>query len=155
VESKDIGVATSSATFFRQIGGTLGVAVFMTVLFTQVEGKIADAFTKPSVAEGLQGALSDPAVRADPANQILLQALQDGGGNLSITSDSSFLIGADERLTAAYRIGFVESSLTIFVIAASLAAAGFVISWFIREIPLRTKSAAQENAEAESAAQGS
>ncbi|MGB4713903.1 MAG: MDR family MFS transporter, partial [Pontimonas sp.] len=44
VEAKDIGVATSSATFFRQIGGTLGVAVFMTVLFSQVEDKIAEAF---------------------------------------------------------------------------------------------------------------
>ena len=29
VEAKDIGVATSSSTFFRQMGGTLGVAVFL------------------------------------------------------------------------------------------------------------------------------
>jgi len=31
---------------------------------------------------------------------------------------------------------------------------GFIISWFIKEIPLRTKSAAQENAEAELAGLG-
>jgi EmrB/QacA subfamily drug resistance transporter len=154
VEAKDIGVATSSATFFRQIGGTLGVAVFMTVLFSQVKDKIAEAFATPAVAEGIQNALSDPAVLADPNNQALLGALQGGGDGVSITSDSSFLIGADERLTAAFRIGFVESSLSIFAIAAVLVFLGFIISWFIKEIPLRTKSAAQENAEAELAGLG-
>ncbi|MEJ6507731.1 MAG: MDR family MFS transporter [Microbacteriaceae bacterium] len=154
VEAKDIGVATSSATFFRQIGGTLGVAVFMTVLFSQVEDKIAEAFSAPAVAEGIQNALSDPAVLSDPNNQALLGALQGGGDGVSITSDSSFLIGADDRLTAAFRIGFVESSLSIFAIAAVLVFLGFIISWFIKEIPLRTKSAAQENAEAELAGLG-
>lgn len=154
VEAKDIGVATSSATFFRQIGGTLGVAVFMTVLFSQVEDKIAEAFSTPAVAEGIQNALSDPAVLSDPNNQALLGALQGGGDGVSITSDSSFLIGADDRLTAAFRIGFVESSLSIFAIAAVLVFLGFIISWFIKEIPLRTKSAAQENAEAELAGLG-
>ncbi|MCO7264454.1 EmrB/QacA family drug resistance transporter, partial [Dickeya zeae] len=33
VEPRDMGVATSSATFFRQIGGTLGTAVLLSVLF--------------------------------------------------------------------------------------------------------------------------
>jgi hypothetical protein len=93
-------------------------------------------------------------VLADPNNQALLGALQGGGDGVSITSDSSFLIGADERLTAAFRIGFVESSLSIFAIAAVLVFLGFIISWFIKEIPLRTKSAAQENAEAELAGLG-
>ena len=37
VPPQDIGVATSSATFFRQIGGTLGTAVFLSVLFSTVE----------------------------------------------------------------------------------------------------------------------
>ena len=34
VPATDMGVATSSATFFRQIGGTLGVAVFLSLLFS-------------------------------------------------------------------------------------------------------------------------
>jgi MFS family permease len=32
-ERSDMGIATSSATFFRQMGGTLGVAVFLSILF--------------------------------------------------------------------------------------------------------------------------
>ncbi len=149
VEAKNIGVATSSATFFRQIGGTLGVAVFMTVLFSRVQDQIDLAFARPSVVAGLESALADPAVLANPANKVLLDSLQGQGEGLSITADSSFLIGADDRLTAAFRIGFVESALGIFVIAAILMTLGFVMSWFIRGLPLRTKSAAQENAESE------
>ena len=43
VPPAEIGVATSSATFFRQIGGTLGVAVFLSVLFGTVGTNIGDA----------------------------------------------------------------------------------------------------------------
>ena len=154
VEARDIGVATSSATFFRQIGGTMGVAVFMTVLFSRVEEAIANAFSDPTVQKGISDAVADPEVLADPANQALLQAFQSGGGGVSITTDSSFLIGADDRLTAPFRIGFVESSITLFLIAAGVVALGFAVSWLIREVPLRTKSAAQENAEAELAGLG-
>jgi len=57
------------------------------------------------------------------------------------------LIGADERLTAPFRIGFVESSLSVFLIAAVVVGIAFVISWFIKEVPLRSKSASQEVAD--------
>ncbi|MGN6688503.1 MAG: MDR family MFS transporter, partial [Actinomycetales bacterium] len=43
VPPRDMGVATSSATFFRQMGGTLGTAVFLSVLFNGLPSRIADA----------------------------------------------------------------------------------------------------------------
>src|SRR5665811_2405562 len=46
VSPRDIGVATSSATFTRQIGGTLGTAIFLSILFTAVPDRIATAFAK-------------------------------------------------------------------------------------------------------------
>jgi EmrB/QacA subfamily drug resistance transporter len=148
VPAKDIGVATSSATFFRQMGGTLGVAVFMSILFNQVADKIIEAFSKPEVVAGIQQAVQDPAVLSDPANKEILGVLQAGGGAASdVTNDSSFLIGADDRLTLPFRMGFVESSLTVFLIAGIIIGVGFVISWFIKEVPLRDKSASQEAAE--------
>jgi EmrB/QacA subfamily drug resistance transporter len=148
VPAKDIGVATSSATFFRQMGGTLGVAVFMSILFNQVTDKIIEAFSKPEVVAGIQQAVQDPAVLSDPANKEILGVLQAGGGAASdVTNDSSFLIGADDRLTLPFRMGFVESSLTVFLIAGIIIGVGFVISWFIKEVPLRDKSASQEAAE--------
>ena len=148
VDAKDIGVATSSATFFRQMGGTFGVAVFMSILFGQVADKIGGAFQRADVREGIAAATKDPAVLANPDNDAILGVLQGGPSAAEqITLDSSFMIGADDRLTLPFRIGFVESSLTVFLVAIFFVAAAFVISWFIKEIPLREKSASQEAAE--------
>lgn len=148
VEAKDIGVATSSATFFRQMGGTMGVAVFMSILFSQVSDKVMEAFKKPEVSTGIAEALNDPAVAADPKNTDILEVFQGGpAAASSVTEDSSFLIDADERLTLPFRMGFVESSLSVFLLAAIVIGVAFVISWFIKEVPLREKSASQEAAE--------
>ena len=148
VEAKDIGVATSSATFFRQMGGTLGVAIFMSILFSQVTDKITEAFKTPEVAAGIAQALEDSAVISNPANSEILNVFASGpGAATGVTEDSSFLIDADERLTLPFRIGFVDSSLSVFLLAAVVIGVGFVISWFIKEVPLREKSASQEAAE--------
>jgi len=148
VEAKDIGVATSSATFFRQMGGTMGVAIFMSILFSQVTDKITDAFKKPDVTTGISSALADPEVLSDPKNQEILEVLEGGPtAASSVAEDSSFLIDADERLTLPFRMGFVESSLSVFLLAAIVIGVAFVISWFIKEVPLREKSASQEAAE--------
>jgi EmrB/QacA subfamily drug resistance transporter len=42
VNPREIGVATSSVAFFRSMGGTLGTAVFLSVLFNVLPGKISD-----------------------------------------------------------------------------------------------------------------
>lgn len=147
VPARDIGVATSSATFFRQMGGTLGVAVFLSILFSRLEETIFTAFGDAALQADLVAATQDPVVLANPANQALLGSLRSGGAESALTSDSSFLIGADDRLTAPFRVGFVEASLDVFFWAAVVLAIGFAISWFIKEIPLRDKSASQEAAE--------
>jgi len=154
VPARDIGVATSSATFFRQMGGTLGVAVFLSILFSRLEETVTEAFANPTVMSGLSNATQDPTVLADPNNQALLSSLQSGSAEGALTSDSSFLIGADDRLTAPFRMGFVEASLDVFFWAAVVLVVGFAISWFIKEIPLRDKSASQEAAEERLAALG-
>ncbi|HEY2794099.1 MAG TPA: MDR family MFS transporter, partial [Micromonosporaceae bacterium] len=41
---REIGVATSSVTFFRSMGGTIGAAVFLSVLFARLPGRIRDAY---------------------------------------------------------------------------------------------------------------
>jgi hypothetical protein len=150
VEARDVGVATSTTTFFRQMGGTLGVAVFLSILFSQLSDRISEAFERSDVRDGLSEALADGSVVANPNNAAILELLRGGEGLAAeeITTDSSFLIGADDRLTAPFRIGFVEASVSVFLLAAVIIAIAFVVSWFIKELPLRSKSAAQENAEA-------
>ncbi len=66
--AKDIGVSTSSAAFFRQIGGTLGTAILLSVLFTVLPTNITSAMTdKPTITAALDAAL-DPAVASAPNN---------------------------------------------------------------------------------------
>ena len=69
VGPRDIGVATSSSTFFRQIGGTLGVAVIFSVVFTLVGTKITAAFGKDSVLRAALNAALDPKVAGAAHNK--------------------------------------------------------------------------------------
>lgn len=45
VGPRDMGVATASANFFRQIGSTAGTAIFLSLLFSTLGTKIGSAFT--------------------------------------------------------------------------------------------------------------
>ena len=67
-EPQDIGVATSSATFFRQIGGTLGTAIMLSLLFTVLPVNITTAMTNETTTWNALDAALDPAVAGDPAN---------------------------------------------------------------------------------------
>ena len=153
VGPRDIGVATSSSTFFRQIGGTLGVAVLFSVLFSRIPITIAEAFIDPKNIANLQTAVQDPAVLNDPKNkQILelLQSAQTGGGaslGTSLDGDTAFLNGSDPRLSAPFLQGFANATVTIYWVALAVVAVAFVLSFFLKATPLRAKSALQENAD--------
>jgi len=54
-----MGVATGASTFFRQIGGTLGVAVLLSVLFAALPGNVVNANAdKATLTAGLNAALT-------------------------------------------------------------------------------------------------
>lgn len=149
VDVRDIGVATSSATFFRQMGGTTGVAIFLSILFSTLPDRITSAFQRADIRDGIMAAMEDPAVAANPANAQLIEALrtQDISGLTELLNiDSSFLIGLDERLARPFLMAFTESSVLVFSIATVVSAIAFVFSFFVKELPLRDKSAIEEAA---------
>ncbi len=141
VNPSDMGVATSSVTFFRQMGGTLGAAVFLSVLFSTVGGNIATA---------LRGASSTPdfrqAVAADPG---LLGTLRGGASSLA---DTSFIGGLPTAVAHPFRVGFSDSMDLIFLVAAGFLVLGFLCVLFLPEVPLRATSGVQaRQAEADAA----
>ncbi|CAN5366457.1 MDR family MFS transporter [soil metagenome] len=155
VGPRDIGVATSSSTFFRQIGGTLGVAVLFSVLFSRIPQTIADAFASKSVQDGIAAATADPAVLSDPKNKQILelfQSAQNGGsvGN-ALDGDTSFLNNADPRLAAPFLEGFNNATVSIYWVGLAVVLVAFVLSFFLKAAPLRAKSALQENSDNEAA----
>jgi MFS family permease len=95
VPASDIGVATSSATFFRQMGGTLGVAVFISILFNSLGDTIGNAFKNKQILADLTAAAQDPDVLADPNNREFLLSMAQGSDSSALSdqlkTDSSFL----------------------------------------------------------------
>ncbi|HXV92313.1 MAG TPA: MDR family MFS transporter [Pseudonocardia sp.] len=147
---KDMGVATASATFFRQMGGTLGTAVFLSILFTTLPGAISENFRAAAQSPELRAALSDPAVVSDPANRPVLGALESGTApNLE---DSSYLSSVDPRLARPILDGFAESMSTVFLSAAAVLVIGLVAVVMMKELPLRTQSGVEARREEEAAA---
>jgi len=144
VEAKDIGVATSSATFFRQMGGTLGVAVFLSILFNNLADKGAEIGAKIGAAIA-----ANPTLLADPKNSAFLP-----GADIMdrITQDSSFLKTASPELADPIKTAFAESAANVFLSATIVIVVGFALSLFIKELALRNKSGVQEKAEAAAAA---
>jgi EmrB/QacA subfamily drug resistance transporter len=150
VPLKDMGVATSSSTFFRQMGGTAGTAIFLSVLFSTVTGKIASAFASAASTASFRAALKDPAVLADPANKPVLTMLKHSGGSSStsssVLSDSSFIQKLDPRLAEPFKAGFANAMHTVFLLAAIVMVLAFLVILFIKEVPLRKISALEARA---------
>ncbi|WP_153028800.1 MDR family MFS transporter [Amycolatopsis sp. YIM 10] len=142
VAPSDLGVATSSTTFFRQIGGTAGTAVFLSILFGSVGDRIVAAVARATSGPAYAAAL------ANPANAEFAAKLSSGQLDLN---DTSFLNGLDPVLARPILEGFSSAMSTVFVVGGVLLAAGFALLWFLRETPLADKSALELRQEAEEA----
>ncbi|MCD2194019.1 MFS transporter [Actinomycetospora endophytica] len=140
VPASDMGVATASATFFRQMGGTLGVSVFLSILFSTVGGNIISAFRSAAGTPSFQAALADPAVASNPVNAA---AVNPATGAAQVVQDSSILQRMDPRLAEPFFAGFAQSMDLVFLVAACVIFVGFVLIWFLKEVPLRTTSGIQ------------
>ncbi len=113
---QDMGVATSSVTFFRSMGGTFGAAVALSVLFGSVGGNIV--------------------ARARSAG--LPQAVIDRFGEASSLNDTSIIRTLPPQIQRVVLQGFADSLHTSFLTVAVLLVPAFVLTLFIKEIPLRT-----------------
>lgn len=128
VPPTEIGVATSSATFFRQIGGTLGVAIFLSVLFGSVGSNISTAIEEESRTPAWQQAVAD-GHGVDPS---IVAQVQD---------DSSVIDSMDPVIAHPFKVGFAESMDTVFMLAAGVGVIAFLILLLLPPVELRATSA--------------
>ncbi|TFV60466.1 DHA2 family efflux MFS transporter permease subunit [Geodermatophilus sp. DF01-2] len=127
VSPREMGVATSSVTFFRQMGGTIGTAAFLSLLFTRLPVDIEESLT--------EAAAEDPRV-AQALQSDRLQAGTD-------LSDTSFIQDLPDYLALPFRTGFSDSIDLVFLIAAGVVAVGFVVFLFLPQLALSDKSGIQ------------
>jgi hypothetical protein len=86
VSSRDMGVATSTSTFFRSMGGTAGTAILFSVLFSRIPETLKAAFANPASQSNIDAALNDPAVLADPNNAAIMGAARRGASGVTGTT---------------------------------------------------------------------
>ena len=115
VDYRNLGVATSGSTLFRQVGGSIGVAMFGAIFANQLAANLAEKIP-PGVQ--LPAAVDPLAIKHLPAElrDLYVQALTD-------------------------------SLQPVFLTAAAVAVFAFVLTWFLREVPLRTSSRAPDPGE--------
>jgi MFS family permease len=106
---EDIGVATASATFFRSMGGAFGVALFGTIFATRLSDQLA----------GLPRAVT---------------AHLGSGVQLNPTQIDQLPPAIHDEVLHA----FAHSLSGVFLFGTVLALVPFVLSWFLKEKPLRT-----------------
>lgn len=112
VDQGDLGAATSAATFFRSIGGSVGVAIFGAIFNNALSGNLA---ALPAIGTAT-GGVPAAALQADPSQ----------------------LAQLPESLRAGYIQAFADALDTVFRYGVPFAVIAFVLTWFLREIPLRT-----------------
>jgi len=138
VPAKDMGVASAASTFFRSVGGTLGTAVFLSILFSLAGSKISHEYAT---------AATDPAylaaAKAHPGQVAALQQHLRGG-----LSDTSFLNGLAKPLAHPFFVGFSAAGDVVFAVVAILLIAAVVLSACLKEVPLRLVSGNQARAQA-------
>jgi EmrB/QacA subfamily drug resistance transporter len=117
VDYRLLGVATSGSTLFRQVGGSIGVAMFGAIFANRLAtelghnlpaGAHVPAVANPTVISHLPPAVHEPYVQA-----------------------------------------FVSALQPIFLAAAGISVVAFALTWLLREVPLRTRSGLEIEAERE------
>jgi EmrB/QacA subfamily drug resistance transporter len=114
VHPRDMGVASSSRTFFQQIGGSIGVSVFGAIFARRLTEVMTARL--PGVHLNVAGGQLDPVtVNKLPA---------------PIRHDVFFAI--------------THAIQGVFIWAAPSAVIVFVLAWFVKEVPLRGRAPAAE-----------
>ena len=127
VDYSDLGVATSGATLFRSIGGSLGTAVLGAIFSNRLANELEGVF--PPGAAG----------HAAPAAGVSPKAIAH----------------LPPLLRSGYLHAFTNSLSTVFLVASAFALAAFALSWFIRQLPLRETVASGDLADTFAAPQSS
>jgi hypothetical protein len=145
VPPRDIGVATSSATFFRQIGGTLGVAIFLSVLFGSVGGNISNSVQAESQTPTFQQAVQAASHSSNPLDREVaasfLHPTPSGGVFAKVQDDSSIIQRMPSVLAHPFKAGFAESMDGVFLLAGSLGVVAFLVLLLMPKVELRATSA--------------
>lgn len=131
VDSKDLGVATASMQLFRNLGGTIGIAVMGTILSTSIRsrmaaGEINTSNIDPAMAENL-AQFQNPQILLDPSKLASIQS--------SLPESLQTLFS---QMIDSLREALASSLSDVFLAGAMVLLIAFIVTFFLKEVPLRT-----------------
>jgi len=128
-----LGVATSTNAFFRTIGGAFGLAIVGSVLnksfSTEFTSKLPDSITDIIPQEQLNTIVNNPQALVSPEAQTQLQAIFAGLGEQGVALYNNLVVTLREALNTALS--------NVFLVGLVVICVALVVSFFIRQIPLR------------------
>jgi EmrB/QacA subfamily drug resistance transporter len=124
-QPENIGVATSTATFFRSVGGSFGVAIFGAIFATRLSHQLAHLPHNVVARLGSGVQLSPAAAR-----------------------------GLPPTVHADFLQAFAHALHGVFLWGLAIAIIPFALSWLLKEVPLRTTLHRSAELSAEQAAAG-
>ena len=123
VDYSDLGVATSGATLFRSIGGSVGTAILGSIFASLLDSHLtAGLKANPQATAGLT-----------PAQLSKVS---------SATGDPHVIHSFPPALHDVYINAFTSAIDRVFIVAACVSAVAFALSWILEERPLRTTAEA-------------
>ncbi|RIX53664.1 DHA2 family efflux MFS transporter permease subunit [Paenibacillus nanensis] len=138
VKPSELGVATASSQLFRNLGGTIGIAVMGTIMQTSLVNNMKEAassstgfdFTKldPAVAEQLKE-FQNPEMLLDQPKLEQLQA--------TLPPEIQPIIS---QMIETLRGALSDSLTTVFLAGTAVLVVALILVFFLREIPLRTSN---------------
>jgi hypothetical protein len=145
VPMRSLGVATSNLTFFRQIGGSVGLALLGTVFANRLTGELPKQLVTAGVPQKLVDAFGAQANSGGKSAQDLLQPGQDLGQSILASLPAGPVHDAVapfiNQIVLGIHQAFSVSIGTVFLIGAGTTVLAFVATLVIRELPLRTAAA--------------
>jgi EmrB/QacA subfamily drug resistance transporter len=111
VEPRDLGAATSGATFFRSIGGSFGTAVFGTIFANVLTAKLTHLLGGAPLPQGAGSDVSPKLIAGLPA-----------------------------ALRAGFIQSYTDSLRVVFLVAVPIAFVAFLTAWLLPELRMRRSS---------------
>ncbi len=138
-DQRFLGVATASTQFFRQIGGTLGIAVYGTIVTTQLRGDLLNRLP-PEVTgvapEEMLRRLEEPRILLSPSS------LEQLRGAFALFGDEGPAL-YDQTIGAMQAV-LADGLHEVFLLGLVVAVLALVVSIFLPERTLRSELAQSE-----------
>ncbi len=138
VSHTELGVVTASSQLFRNLGGTIGIAVMGTVM--------SNSLTK-NLKEALQSSSAPDFTQMDPkmAEQMLSFANPQALMNKPLLESTQASLPADVQPLFTQMIDSIRDALgqtlsSVFLTGTIVLIVAFVLVFFLKELPLRTSN---------------